>query len=304
MKLSEKDFLSPEVVGRLARLDLVAKTVVEGYITGLHKSPYHGFSTEFAEHRQYMPGDAFRYVDWKVYGRTDRLYIKRFEEETNCKSHILLDVSGSMDFQHSGPVSKLRYATMLAAALSYLMLRQRDAAGLVTYAEKMQAYLPPRSVQSQLTEILKVLSHVEAEGATRTPGILHALAERLAVRGLVILISDLVFDGGDDEDADFLKGLKHFRHDGHEVLVFHVIDPAEKSFNFSGETRFVDLESGSEIATQPRLIREEYLARYNKRLSALVRAMHDISVEYVELKTDVPYDRALTEYLAKRKRLY
>ena len=304
MNLSEKDFLLPEVLSRLARLDLVAKTVVEGYITGLHKSPYHGFSTEFAEHRQYMPGDALRYLDWKVYGRTDRMYVKRFEEETNCKSHILLDVSGSMDFQHSGPVSKLRYGTMLAAALSYLMLRQRDAVGLVTFAEKMQTYLPPRSVQSQLTEILKVLTGVEAVGKTHAPGILHTLAERLAVRGLVILISDLVFDGGEDEDADFIKGLKHFRHDGHEVIVFHVVDPSEMSFDFSGETRFVDLESGAGIATQPRLIREEYLARNRGRLSALIMQMHDVSVEYVELKTDVPFDRALTEYLAKRKRLY
>lgn len=304
MNVSEKEFLSPEIVSRLARLDLIAKTVVEGYITGLHKSPYHGFSTEFAEHRQYMPGDSLRYVDWKVYGRTDRLYIKRFEEETNCKSHILLDVSGSMDFRHGGPVSKLRYATMLAAALSYLMLRQRDAAGLMTFAEKIHTYLPPRSVQSQLTEILKALTNTDASGTARTPVILHTLAERLAVRGLVIVISDLVFDGGEQEDADFLKGLKHFRHDGHEVLVFHVLDPAEKTFDFSGETRFVDLESGKEIATQPSLIREEYLARYTNRLSSLIRGMHDISVEYVELKTDVPYDRALTEYLAKRKRLF
>ena len=299
MNGSYREYLTPEVVSRFGRLDLIAKTVVEGYITGLHKSPYHGFSTEFAEHRQYMNGDSLRYLDWKVYGRTDRMYIKRFEEETNLKSHIILDTSGSMDFADQGRITKFRYACVIAAALALLMIRQRDSVGLVTFADGLQRYLQPRSVQSQFKEIVKALDETSPTGKTKTAGVLDMLAERLTVRGLVVLISDLIV-----EPAEVLRGLKHFRHNGHEVIVLHVLDPAERSFDYSGEVRFRDLETGESLATQPRHIRDEYRKRYEHELSGLVRGLRENHIDYAALSTDVPFDRALTEYLSKRKRLY
>jgi len=294
-----RNYLTPEAVSRLGRLDLIARLVVEGYITGLHKSPYHGFSSEFAEHRQYMPGDALRYLDWKVYGRTDRMYVKRFEEETNLAAHLILDVSGSMGFSGDAPMTKLRYGGVVAAALAWLMIRQRDAVGLVTFSNRLGTYLPPRSVQSQLMEILKVIDAVEPAGTTVTGDVLHTLAERVTARGLVILISDLHLDR-----EELLYGIKHFRHNGHEVLLFHVLDPHELSFDFDTDTRFVDMETGRRITTQPWHIRDEYLARQDAQFRALERACHDMSVDYVRLTTDVPFDRALTAFLAKRKRLY
>jgi uncharacterized protein (DUF58 family) len=297
--VSYRDYLSPEVVSSLARLDMIAAAVVEGYITGLHKSPYHGFSTEFAEHRQYIAGDSLRYLDWKVYGRTDRMYVKRFTEETNLKCHLILDASGSMNFRERGMVTKYRYGCILAAALALLMIRQRDGAGLVTFADSLRSYVPPRSVQSQLKEIIKVLEADIPDGLTKTGGVLHALAERLSVRGLVVFISDLFID-----PDELMRGLKHFRHDGHEVLVFHIVDPAEHLFDYSGEVRFKDLETGETITTQPWHIRDAYQSRYAEELSGLVRRMHEHQIEYVHLETDVPFDRAITEYLAKRKRLH
>ena len=198
-------FLSPEIVSRISRLDLIARFVVEGFITGLHRSPYHGFSVEFAEHRQYMPGDSLKYMDWKVYARSDRKYIKCFEEETNLKSHILLDCSGSMGFCGKGQVTKLRYGSILAAALSFLMLKQRDSVGLLTFSDSVKNYLPPRAVQSQLKEIIKELSSLDAAGKTVPGQILDSLADRISMRGLVIIISDLIMD-----DNSLLHALKHF----------------------------------------------------------------------------------------------
>ncbi|MFC1692695.1 DUF58 domain-containing protein [Candidatus Latescibacterota bacterium] len=299
MKQVYKDFLSPGVVSRLSRLDLIARFVVEGFITGLHKSPYHGFSAEFAEHRQYMVGDSLKYLDWKVYGRTDRMYIKRFEEETNLKSHIILDVSGSMGFRDKGEITKLRYSSILAAALAFLMVRQRDSVGLVTFSDSIQSLVPPRSVQSQLKEIIKVLNSCEPAGVTITGDILHTLAERLPVRGLVILISDLIVD-----PDELMYGLKHFRHNGHEVIIFHVLDPMELTFDYTAETRFIDMETGQRLTTQPWHVRETYLSMFNERFSSLIHAMHDISVDYARFTTDIPFDRALSEYLSKRKRLF
>lgn len=299
MNAASKDFLTPESISRIARLDLIARLVVEGYITGLHKSPYHGFSAEFAEHRQYMEGDSLRYLDWKVYGRTDRMYVKRFEEETNLKSHIILDISGSMGFRDRGTMTKLRYGSVIAAALAFLMIRQRDSVGLVTFADTMRTYVPPRSVQSQLTEILKVLEASRPEGTTITGDILNTLAERISARGLVVLISDLIVD-----PDELLFALKHFRHNGHEVLVFHVLDPMEIDFDYTSDTRFVDMETGRALTTQPWHVREGYRELQEQHHAAMIRRMHDISVDYARFTTDVPFDRALSEYLAKRKRLY
>jgi len=294
-----REFLSPEVVSRISRLDLVARFVVEGFITGLHRSPYHGFSAEFSEHRQYMAGDSLRHLDWKVYARSDRMYVKRFEEETNLKAHIILDTSGSMGFRERGSMTKLRYGSVIAGALTLLMLRQRDSVGLVTFSDSLGKYVPPRSVQSQLPEILAALSSCEPDGRTVTGEVLHLMAERMSARGLVIVISDLAVD-----PEPLIRGLRHFRHNGHEVLVFHVLDPMELDFDYDGEVRFTDMETGSTVMTQPALIRGRYRELYDERIRSMVRSMHEISVDYARFTTDMGFDRALSQYLAKRKRLH
>jgi uncharacterized protein (DUF58 family) len=248
-----KKYLDPAVLSNINNLELRARLVVEGFITGLHKSPFHGFSVEFSQHRPYNYGDNLRYIDWKVYGRTDRFYIKQFEEETNLKAYILLDVSKSMTFRTIS-VSKIDYGKNLAAAMSYLMLQQRDAVGLSLFDSQIQKILPPRSVSSYLQPILTELDNIEAGKDTDIGSILHIMSERLKRRGLIILISDLY-----DDPENVLAGLRHFRYNQHEVLVFHLLDPAELSFDFEGDIEFEDLESGEKIRTYPWYIRQEYI---------------------------------------------
>ena len=296
--MNTRDYLKPEVVSRLSRLDLVARMVVEGFITGLHQSPYHGFSVEFSEYRQYMPGDALRDLDWKVYGKTDRLYVKQYEEETNLKAYLLVDASASMAYG-SDSVTKFQYAAYTAAALSHLMLRQRDAVGLVTFDDQIQNYLPPRSVTSHLHTLLASLQNTSPQGAdTDLATAFHDLAERIVRRGLVIVISDLF----DDPDR-LLNGLKHFRHRNHEVIVFHVLDPRERDLNFDRETRFVDLESGNQIATEPWHIAPAYREHMEALIERFRRECRESLIDYVLLETSDPFDTALFNYLAKRKRL-
>ncbi len=292
-------YLDPEVISRLSRLDLIARLVVEGFITGLHRSPYHGFSAEFSEHRPYMPGDPLRDLDWKAYGKTDRLYVKQYEEETNLKAYLLLDTSGSMDFQSGGPLSKFRYAASLAAALSYLMLRQRDAVGLMLFHQRIDSYIPPRSVQSHLQVVLREISQVRPASDTRMAPAFHDLAERISRRGLIVVISDLL-----DDPQEVLMGLRHFRHRGHEVIVFHVLDPREQDLDFGSETRFYDLEDPDQIlTTQPRHIQHEY----REMMDGLVRTYRyhcaEARIGYVLLDTTTPFDVALSRYLVRRKKM-
>jgi len=293
-------FLDPEFVSRIGRLDLKAKLVVEGFITGLHKSPYHGFSVEFAEHRQYMPGDSIKYIDWKVYGKRDRFYVKTFEEETNLKSYILLDLSSSMDYPLGGGVKKIQYGVYLAAALSYLMLRQKDSVGLLSFAESPIKFIPPRSVKQQLKVILTELEHSRpgSRAKTNVQDCLHSLADRIKRRGLIILISDLWGD-----PARIMAALKHFRHKKHEVIVFHILHPDEIEFPFQEEATFVDLETGEETALQPWEIRKEYLSRYSERSDLFRRECRESRIDYTLLDTSVPFEVALFRYLEKRKRL-
>ncbi len=292
-------YLRPDVVARLSRLDLVARLVVEGFITGLHQSPYHGFSAEFTEYRQYMPGDPWRDIDWKVLAKTERLYVKLYEEETNLKAYLLLDASGSMAFG-SGDLDKFRYAAYISAALSYLMLRQRDAVGLVAFDDRVRTYIPPRSVGSHLHTLLRSIQGTAPEGTdTDLSASFHDLAERIVRRGLVIVLSDLM----DDPDA-VLSGLKHFRHRKHEVIVFHILDPRERDLAFDRETSFVDLESGSRIATEPWHIAPDYRARMDGLVSRFRRECRESLIDYVLLDTAEAFDTALFSYLAKRKRLF
>ena len=292
-------YLDPEVISRLSRLDLIARLVVEGFITGLHRSPYHGFSVEFSEHRPYMPGDSLRDMDWKAYGKTGRLYVKQYEEETNLKAYLLLDISGSMDFQSGGPMSKFRYASSLTAALSYLLLRQRDAAGLMLFHERIDTYIPPRSTQSHLQVLLRAISQVTPAADTHMAPAFRDLAERISRRGLVVLFSDLL-----DDPDEVLKGLKYFRHRGHEVIVFHILDPRERDLAFRRETRFYDLENPEQtLTTQPWHIQQEYSALMGDLITTYRRSCADARIDYVLIDTTTPFDIALSRYLVRRKRM-
>ena len=281
----------------MSNLNLVARLVVEGFITGLHKSPYHGFSVEFAEHRQYMPGDDIKHIDWKVYGKTDRYFVKQFEEETNLKSYILLDASASMGYA-SQNISKLQYSSYVSAALAYLMLKQRDAVGLTTFAESMKTYLPPRSVNSYLTLILKELAGTKSRAQTNIAETLHQMAERISRRGLVILFSDLF-----DDPKRVMSGLKHFRHKKHEVIVFHILDPMERFFNFKRDGLFEDMESGEKLATQPWHIRGEYRKLMSQFIDYYKKECLANRIDYILMDTSERFDHALLHYLIKRKRI-
>ena len=292
-----RKYLHPEVVSKLASMDLRARLVVEGFITGLHKSPYHGFSVEFAEHRQYMPGDEIKHVDWKVYGKTDRFYVKQFEEETNLKSYILIDASASMGYS-SGQISKLEYASYLAGALAYLMIRQRDAVGLITFDDKIRRYLPPRSVTTYLNQLLLELDNTKSSSKTNIAAALHEMAERIKRRGLIILFSDLL-----DEPQEVFNGLRHFRHKNHEVIVFQTLDPMEINFAFNKDLVLKDLETGEELSTQAWHIRDEYQRQVSNFINSYKKFCREHRIDYVLLNTKENFERALFEYLLKRKKV-
>jgi len=285
------------MVAMLNSISMKAKLVVEGYIIGQHRSPYHGFSVEFSEHRSYEPGDEVKHIDWKLYGKTNRLYVKRYEEETNLRAHLILDTSKSMSYT-SNKVSKLDYGSYLLAALSYLMISQQDAAGVVLFDEKIRSFIPPKSTPSHLNTLLNVLDTPKPGNDTKIESVLHQMAERINKRGLVIIISDLL-----DEPKNVFKGLKHFRHRKQEVILFHILDRNELEFEFENRTKFVDMESGEEITTDPWHIKNDYknlildVQKYYRRNCRLNK------IDYVPLYTDDSLDKGLSEYFNKRQRL-
>ncbi len=290
-------FLDPAVVGKLENLELKARLIVEGYIAGLHRSPYHGFSVEFAEYRPYMQGDSLKTVDWKVYGRTDRTYVKVFEEETNLISNVLLDKSGSMGFP-VGDTTKLDYASMLAASLAYLMIRQQDAVGLWTFDDAVRDRIPHRSVRKQLFHILQTLDRTTPGAKTSISPALHELAERMGRRGLIVLISDLM-----DSPEKVLMGLKHFRHRRHEVIVFHILDPREMDVDYKEEVEFEDMETGQKLRVEPAFLRDQFKKDVRAWIDTLERGCRNHQIDYHLLRTDTPFDKALTSYLGKRARM-
>ncbi len=294
-----RTYLDPNTISKLARMDLKARFVVEGFITGLHKSPYHGFSVEFAEHRQYMPGDEIKHIDWKVYGKTDRFYIKQYEEETNLKAHILLDASASMAFQAEKALPKLEYGSYLAASLAYLMLRQQDAVGLVTFDQNIRTLIPPKAALNHIHLILGELDRVKAGGQTKVSSTFHQLAEKIKRRGLIIVISDLF-----DNPTEVLAGLKHFRHRNHEVIVFHVLDRYEHEFPFDREAIFEDMETGERILTQPWQIRADYQQQIRDLTRFYKLKCREHLIDYMPLDTTSFYDIALLAYLSKRQKLH
>ena len=295
-KADKRKYLQPETVAMLNSMALRARLVVEGYIIGQHRSPYHGFSVEFAEHRSYGPGDEIRHIDWKLYGKTDRLYVKRYEEETNLRAHLILDTSRSMLYT-SGKVSKLNYANSLVASLSYLMINQQDAAGIVKFSDKIDSFIPPKSKPSHLNAILTLLDDEKAGNDTKIEPVLHEMADRIKKRGLVILISDLL-----DDPEQVLMGLNHFRHRKQEMIVFHLLDRQEQNFQFGDRTKFRDLETGETITTEPWHIRSAYrevIKSFQKKYQSGCRNQR---IDYVPLFSDQPLDVALNKYLNKRKK--
>jgi uncharacterized protein (DUF58 family) len=294
----ELRFLDPAVLARLGTLELRARTIVEGFLSGLHRSPFKGFSVEFAEYRQYLPGDDLSSIDWKVYARSDRYYVKKFEEETNLDCYILLDVSASMGYG-SRDVTKLEYSSMLAAALAFLMNRQRDAVGLMAFDDKLVTMLPPSARPAHLRSILGTLDRLALGTRTDVSKPLHLLADGVKKRGLVILISDLL-----DDPARVIDGLRHFRFRGNDVIVLHVIDPAELTFPFERPTRFRDMEEGTELMAIPSVVRQQYLDQLNAVLDMYKRELGSVGIDYRLLDTSEPLEFALMAYLSTRVRAH
>jgi uncharacterized protein (DUF58 family) len=292
----ELRYLDPAVIARLGTMELRAKTIVEGFLSGLHRSPFRGFSVEFAEYRQYLPGDDLSTIDWKVYARSDRHYVKKYEEDTNLDCHLLLDVSASMSYA-SGDVSKLAYGSYLAAALAYLMKRQRDAVGFVAFDEQIVERLPPSARPGHLKAVLLALSRLVPGTRSDVSKPLHQLAEALARRSMVVVISDLL----DDPEA-IVRGLRHLRFSGTDVIVFHVLDPAELTFPFDEPSRFKDLETGAEVLASPAAVRAGYLRALEAMLSRYERDLRGAAIDYVRLDTSMPLDTALLAYLSTRSR--
>jgi uncharacterized protein (DUF58 family) len=290
-------FFDPEGLARLGNRELVARQVVEGFLTGRHRSPYHGFSVEYLDHRAYAFGDDLRALDWKLLARTDKYHVKLFHDETNLRATILLDCSASMSFK-SGTLSKLDYGSYLAAALAHLMLRQNDAVGLVLFDREVRRALAPRARPSQFRQVLELLDHAEPGNDTDVGAVLHSIAERLKRRGLVIVISDLI-----DDEARIGSGLQHFRHVKHEVVVFHVMDNAELTFPWDRITRFKDIEGHGRVVTNPNSLRAKYLTRLGTFLDGIKSACVERSISYNLVDTKEPYEVFLAAYLEKRARI-
>ncbi|HEY2156669.1 MAG TPA: DUF58 domain-containing protein [Isosphaeraceae bacterium] len=288
-------YLNPRVLASLEGLDLQARLVVEGYVAGLHASPYHGFSVEFAEHREYVPGDDIRHVDWKVWSKTDKFYLKQYEEETNLLTYLLLDTSESMAYASGDNVSKLQYAQFIAAALGYLVLQQQDSVGLATFDRGVGRYLRPSGQPSHLKELLHVMDAVPAVAKSDMGAVFHDLAERFKKRGVVVVLSDFF-----DDPAKILAGLKHLRHRRHEVIVFHILDPAEVDFPFRETTLFKGLEGLPEVLTEPHALRKAYREELGAFLDELKKGCRMIDIDYVPLRTDQDLDGPLSTYLASR----
>jgi len=284
--------LNAATIARLGAMDVRARTVVEGFVAGLHKSPYKGFSVEFAEHRQYMPGDPPKTIDWKVYGKSDRFYVKEFEEETNLRAYLVVDGSASMGFA-SGEVTKFDYARYLSAALSYLMIRQQDSVGVLLFDREIRRFIPPRSAGRHLHVILNELERARPASTTGLADTLHRLAERVKRRGLVILLSDLF-----DDEEKVLFALRHFRHKRNEVIVFHILDVAERKFGFQREAIFEDMETDDRMLVRPWEIRSEYQGAVSQWIERYRRACREIGVDYVPMHTETPFDTALLAYLS------
>ena len=304
---SARRYLDPVVVSHLKNMEMRARLIVEGFITGLHKSPYHGFSVEFAEHRPYNPGDELRHVDWKVFAKTDRHYLKQYEEETNLRHYVVLDTSPSMRYKHSSGLTKLEYSSYLAAALHFLMVKQRDATGLIGFDDAVHTLIRPKSTHSTLRQILVKLEQLnqtpEATKRTSAAAVLNEVAERISRRSLVVVITDLFENIGEHEAL--LKALRHLRYRGHEILVFHVLESeTERNFQFPDVPMvFRDMETGEELSLQPAQLKQNYAEAVKAFSDRFRKQCLGYNIDFIELDTAEPYDTALLAYLNKRKKL-
>lgn len=295
---SNTTFIDPTVLASLDNLELRARVVVEGFISGLHKSPHRGFSVEFTDYRHYYQGDDMRHVDWKLYARSDKFYIKQYEDETNVRSYVLLDTSASMAYS-SGGVSKLEYGRTLASALAYFIMRQRDAVGLITFDDKINEYIPALCRQPHLIRILRALTTLKAGSTTDVVKPLTDLAMNLNRKSMVILISDLL-----EDEENVIKRLQSLRAMGNDVIVFHVLDEAELLFNFQEATEFIDSETRESYTTAPPAIRDAYLHNLTQYLDYCRKKCQSSGIDYCLLNTSQPLDTALNSYMSRRARSF
>ena len=290
-------YLSNDAISKLENLQIKAKKVVDGFIVGLHKSPYHGFSVEFSDHRAYGPGDEIKHIDWKLWAKTNRFFVKRYEEETNLKAHIIIDRSGSMAYS-SHSITKLEYSKILAASFSYLLIKNQDAVGMHMFDSEIKKSIMPRSTRGHLNVLLSEMEKIKPNKTTNIAKALHECAEKTNKKGLIILISDLM-----DDKEEIMKGLKHFLYKGHEVIVFHILDPKEITFDFNERVRFKDIESGEDIITDPRQIQESYQQNIKQFIDFYQYNCGRHRIDYVQISTNQSLGTVLTEYLSKRKKL-
>jgi uncharacterized protein (DUF58 family) len=290
-----KSYFDPQVLASISNLYLRARWVVEGIMSGVHRSRAKGFSVEFEEHREYSPGDEIRRIDWKALGKFDRYFIKEYEDETNLRAYLLLDTSGSMDYASNG-VTKFDYGCTLAASLAYLILKQQDAAGLVTFSNRIESFIPPKAKRDYLTQILHALENRGPGGETNVSRILEEIAGQIKRRGLVILVSDLI-----DDPEPILKGLRLFRFKGNDVIVFHLLDQAELDLPFDGNILFEDLEQANlKVVADPRAIRKTYQEVVREFVSEMRKQCRDNAIDYQLISTSTPLDQALASYLSWR----
>ena len=296
---SAEKYLRPEVIRQVARLDLRAKFIVEGFLTGLHGSPFQGFSVEFSEHRKYVSGDDLKDLDWNVYAKTGKYYVKKYKAETNMTGYLVMDLSKSMAYTYRQQLTKFEYAISLAAALAYLMIHQQDPVGLVTFDTELRTVLPPKSKRTQLGTMLSVLSNLKPTGDTNIAHALFQMAALTRSKSLVMLFSDLLTD-----PEPVIKSLYRLRHAGHEVILFHILDEAEVTFPFTGLVEFEDPESLDKLELDARGIRNEYLDGMNEFRAKYKRECGLANVDYVPMDTSVNFDKALLDYLILRQRRF
>lgn len=295
MPNGDKNYFDPKVLAGISNLALRARWVVEGMMSGIHRSRAKGFSVEFEEHREYSPGDEIRRIDWKALGKFDRYFIKEYEDETNLRAYLLVDASGSMNYASDG-ISKFDYACTLAASLAYLILKQQDAAGIVTFSNRIESFVPPRAKRDYLIQILHALENRGPAGDTNVAKILEEIAGQIKRRGLVVLVSDLL-----DEPEQILNGLRQFRFKGNDVIVFHLLDQAELDLPFDGNILFEDLEATDlRVITDPRTIRATYRQVVEEFIANMRKQCHDNAIDYQMISTATPLDRALASYLSWR----
>ena len=292
-----EQYLRPDIIRQVRRLDLKARFIVEGFLAGLHGSPYHGFSVEFSEHRKYVPGDDLRQLDWNVYARTDRFYTRKFQAETNLDAWLLVDASASMDFATEGRMTKLDYAICLAAAMGYMMVHQQDAVGLAVFDDALRELLPPRSRRTHLVNILATLARTRPRGRTALAEVLHELARRVRRRGLMIVLSDLLAD-----QEEVLSALRHLRYRGHDLIIFQVFDHSERVLPYSGATRFEDPETGEHVQADAGAVRVAYIEAVDRFLDTYRRGCQAARADFVAVDNAMTFDKALVQFLLQRRR--